>query len=176
MASSSTNRVRAKIFYPSPLFFVHTSKVFSWFQTRERLDVIIANLQAGHALSEEQKNFLIVYAHEVRNLLPTGIVPISSFIHSHGLPRGGIQRIQNQVNNLETSIELEELNLARLNNRRNQLMAELDSTNRNIARTQASIGRIYSSITNRNEIVDTHEQHETRMQAIQAIQDFLNLM
>ena len=84
--------------------------------------------------------------------------------------------MQNQIQNLEASMNLEEINLANLKTRRDQLVDELATVNRNIARTENSLGRTYTSLNNRIDIVDSHEMHEPRMQAIQKVQDFLNSM
>jgi len=144
-----------------------------YLQIQQGLENILTNLQAGHPLSENQKIFLQTHANEVKNLLPSGMAEVTSFIQSYGLPRGGIPRIQNQIYNLETSMDLEEVNLANLKTRRQQLMDELATVNQNIARTENSLERTYTSYNNRISIV---ESHENRKQAIQIVQNFLNSM
>ena len=94
---------------------------------------------------------------------------VSSSVHSHGLPRGGIPRIQNQIQNLETSIHLEKVILADLKTRRNRLMEELASVDQNLVRTEASLERTSTSLINRIDTVDSHEHHGARMQAIQIV-------
>lgn len=124
--------------------------------------------------SVDHKQFLSIHLNEVRAFLQEGMVAISSFIHRHGLPRGVISRVQNHIYNLETSLEIEEACLDNLQNKRNQLVEELEAKNCAIAKTQASIDRSSASLEARNRTMDDHEQHESRMQAIQMIQDFLN--
>lgn len=55
---------------------------------------------------------------------------------------------------------MEEIILADLKVKRNQLMEELASVDRNIARTEASLDRTSISLNNGIDLVDSHEQHE----------------
>lgn len=102
------------------------------------------------------------------------MIQVARAIQSNSLPSGGIQQVRRELQGLQLVLSADDERLHTLLIKQASLAKELEEITQEVASLNSIRGGTINALHARKKIISDHENHESRLRAIQIIQAFLN--